>query len=80
MPLAWLQFTIIVPLTEIHPDPARIPFCEDLGLSFGKQYYCIENYMQLKYIHEKGENAKRKYSRADLSELQGCDLAIPAVT
>lgn len=34
VPLAWLQFTIIVPLTEIHPDPARIPFCGDLGLSF----------------------------------------------
>lgn len=70
----------IVPLPEIHPDPARIPFCGDLGLSLGKQYCCIENYIQLKYIYERGENVERKYSRADLSELRGCDLAIPSVT
>lgn len=49
-------------------------------MSLGKQYSCVENYIQPKYFYERGENVKRKYSRADLSELQGCDLAIPPVT
>lgn len=50
---AWLQFTIIVPLSEINPDPARIPFCGDLGLCLGKRYNCVENYIQPKYCKGK---------------------------
>jgi len=49
-------------------------------VSLGKQYNCVDKRIQAKYFCARGENVKGKYTRADLSELQGCDLAIPPVT
>lgn len=46
-------------------------------MSLGKQWNCIENYILPKCFYERGANVKRKCSRADFLEPQGCDLAIP---